>query len=218
MKIVWHITNKCNFSCPYCYYKDYLNKNEPANYITKIVTRKINKLKDSYIHLEIVGGEPMEIDVESVLKDLTNDNIFRIDIFTNFSFDIDRYINIVNTYPKVHLNISYHKELGYANFSTNILELQKKVNNNRFQVVLIEEVAPDNIISFLKKNKIYTFISGLNTYEKSYFKRNIKCNPSEYAVDGIKIINICTKEENTISKECTERCVISSCVFDGKLL
>lgn len=78
-KIVWNITNKCNFDCAYCYADS--NPSKPIGLDTISVLRIAEDLnKSGAKFVSLIGGEPLlRSDMSQVLDALNNDIFIRLD-------------------------------------------------------------------------------------------------------------------------------------------
>ncbi|HEU0051296.1 MAG TPA: radical SAM protein [Patescibacteria group bacterium] len=100
-RVIWQITNRCNYSCSYCIFSSTFTK--PADELsTEEAKRVIRELKEAgFTHLKITGGEPFtRMDMLDLLR-FADEQKFIIDISTNASIITDA---IADTLASLHIS------------------------------------------------------------------------------------------------------------------
>ena len=112
--ISWKMTEGCNYHCPYCIAQspgkkfDGYEKVKNIAYKIHELTEQINKP----IMLHFVGGEPSMYDLKELTKIIGIDKLTKINLISNFSRDVNYYIDYCNFCKdnklKLNLLLSYH--------------------------------------------------------------------------------------------------------------
>ena len=84
-RVIWEVTNKCNYHCPYCIFSS-TNNSKENELTTEQALNLVNEIKElGYTHLKITGGEPfLRKDIMKLLKQARLLNL-KTDISTNAS-------------------------------------------------------------------------------------------------------------------------------------
>lgn len=116
--IDWHITDWCNYSCPYCIQTiDHHYASQPyesQELVEKYAKCIREKIKGRYIHLSLHGGEISQYDLLSICRILFENNnvVGTVNLTTNLSAPIEKYISFCeqNYGDKIKFKIvsSYH--------------------------------------------------------------------------------------------------------------
>lgn len=111
-----YITKKCNFKCKYCYVYNTINNNHlendiPINEIKEFIDKKISTIKNKFIRIEFLGGEPLlcikKIDeICKYLISIYKEKIFKFSLSTNGSIYSNEIINIIKKYD-INIIISF---------------------------------------------------------------------------------------------------------------
>ena len=161
-RVKWRLTGWCNFHCPYCINKGNSENSGEWNTNDILIERakKINKfLKESNIryplHLNLIGGEVMFLDLIKILSNI--DNISNLNITTNFSRDLEYFKTLFNwsraNKIKLFINCSWHEES--KNFKEKFIQLTNWCRNNKFSLprasfVITDKVNLDELLSGYK--------------------------------------------------------------------
>lgn len=101
-RVIWEITNQCNYSCSYCIFSSKKEK-DPLELTTKQAKNVISSLKKhGYRYLKITGGEPFLRKDLLELMQFATDLGFIIDISTNASL-INQ--SIISGLKKINLDL-----------------------------------------------------------------------------------------------------------------
>lgn len=193
------ITQKCTYSCLYC--SQSKNQTKQKHSASKSTIENFLKFLDTIdkdFEITITGGEAMlHPDFLYLIDEIKHKN-FKINLITNFSFQIEKYIQVFNILGSSlnKYDISFHlDELSKTYNDTNILFeklscfLSSKPKNTEvnffiplFNINLKNEELINSIVSFADKNNIkYSFqkIRFLNSELKNsnYQKYLIKETP-----------------------------------------
>ena len=106
-RVLWEITNTCNYHCSYCIFSSELKKYEDE-LTTDEVKRTIKELKENnFTYIKFTGGEPFtRKDMTELLK-YANKLGFDMDISTNASLitdEIAKELKNIN-FPMVHVSL-----------------------------------------------------------------------------------------------------------------
>ena len=170
------LTNYCNYNCYYCI-EDIPNKTIHKNLdifqFIDFVQRIYKQFPNKELHLELYGGEPTLhskllklIDMLSTIPSMTY-----IDLYTNFSKDIEYYKQILNynsTLLNVVLDISYHRTQGVKpdQFLQKVFQLNDNLKEHLLINIMYEPSFVDDCLYTYKQLQIY--------YKKNKLKNNIE--------------------------------------------
>ena len=106
-RVLWEITNTCNYHCSYCIFSSEAKKYE-NELTTDEVKRAIKELKNNnFTYIKFTGGEPFtRKDMIEILR-YANRLGFDMDISTNASLiteDIAKELKNIN-FPMVHVSL-----------------------------------------------------------------------------------------------------------------
>ena len=151
VRITWHITSWCNYSCEYCgvviFHKRAKDGQRQAHAFDHYsVDRWLDAFRsfpEHEVYLKITGGEPF-LDRENfraLLAGLTETRRFTIRIDTNGTWDPEFFACVDKS--RILLNVSYHPhEIDLASFLVRI----KAIRQAGFAVSMVNFVlAPENI-------------------------------------------------------------------------
>lgn len=84
-RVLWQITNKCNYACRYCIFRSRPDK-IPGELTTKEACRVMDELKETgFTHIKFTGGEPLlRPDMSEIIR-YANQKRFKVDLSTNAS-------------------------------------------------------------------------------------------------------------------------------------
>ncbi|HAR64149.1 MAG TPA: hypothetical protein DCS13_11850 [Candidatus Margulisbacteria bacterium] len=116
-RVIWSITNRCNYSCVYC-----MPNSQNVIRENKISTTEIKKIADNlksleFTHLKITGGEPfIRPDIYEVLSYFSSCG-FIIDISTNASLITPKTIEFLKTIniQMIHVSIDGPDRTSHEN-------------------------------------------------------------------------------------------------------
>ncbi len=170
MQILAYITDICNYNCWYCYnekaiHKQNLNLKALYDYIVFLKTQ-VNK----HIDIELIGGEPScHENIVQFCKDVYQNNLGTVFIYTNFSKHLDFYMQLVQY--NVKFDITYHHTQN------------NKLNESVIQNILnIDEKAIRGITVMLDKYIFDTCIEMYNFLRRK--KSNIDVDIQLIFIDG----------------------------------
>lgn len=162
----WHLTDWCNYNCPYCIYcnkngKSLFNKEEALIPIARKINEFIlNKLDDErQITIRLIGGEVTYYNLINIMSQIEKVN--KVILITNFSRDLEYFYDLELYFKsrgiKFILICSKHAE--NINFDKKFIELTKWCKNNRCiepqaTVVVTPSFKPEDI-DFLRSNGIW---------------------------------------------------------------
>ncbi len=162
--INWHIIEKCNYKCNYCFakYDNYTKKEVHESKIkTEILLNKVyhfftNKYSNQRIRLNIAGGEPMLSKNISFIIKKAYDIGFKVSIITNASYLTSNFIKINSKYISL-----FGISIDSINTNTNIKigRISKNKGLNPFQLIKNIE-----LIKNLNKNVKIKINTVVNTY------------------------------------------------------
>lgn len=111
-RVIWEVTNKCNYHCPYCIFSS-SNKQKDNELTTKQALNLIDELKElGYTHLKITGGEPfLRKDIMKILTHANSLNL-KTDISTNASLITDKVARNLSELglDMVHVSLDGHSK------------------------------------------------------------------------------------------------------------
>lgn len=115
LRVIFFVTNKCNFHCGHCFYSKELNANTDELTIDEIWSL-LNNAKGTIRHLNITGGEPfMRQDLADIVKACYRAKIFSISVNTNgfFTERIRDFITklLHNKHLRISISLSYHSDI-----------------------------------------------------------------------------------------------------------
>lgn len=137
-RVLWEITNTCNYHCSYCIFSSEAKKYE-NELTTNEVKRTIEELKENnFTYIKFTGGEPFtRKDMTEILK-YGKELGFDMDISTNASLiteDIARELKNMN-FPMVHVSLdgndksSHEYVRGENTFEKTLKGIQLLTENN----------------------------------------------------------------------------------------
>ena len=111
-RVIWEVTNECNYSCSYCIFASTGKKPEGELSFDKIV-KTLHELKNNnFTHIKFTGGEPfLRSDMSEILK-LACSLGFVCDISTNASRFTEDIIHTLNQLPleMIHISLDGHTQ------------------------------------------------------------------------------------------------------------
>ncbi len=193
-RVLWEITNTCNYKCVYCMFSSLYKKYE-NELTTEEIKKTIRDLKqNNFTYIKFTGGEPFTRKDMTEILEYANKLGFDMDISTNASLiteEIAKKIKDINV-PMVHVS------LDGANKETN--EFVR--GNGTFEKTL-------KGIRCLTKNKVYTRI-GTVIYTKNeeqledIIKLAIDLNANEIIFSFMEALGRLNGDETIISKKETK--------------
>lgn len=109
-RVLWEITNTCNYYCSYCIFSSEAKKYEDE-LTTDEVKRTIKDLKENnFTYIKFTGGEPFtRKDMTEILK-YASELGFDMDISTNASLITDEIAKELKNikFPMVHVSLDGH--------------------------------------------------------------------------------------------------------------
>lgn len=154
LRINWHLTLWCNYSCEYCpvlvFHKRSPHKTvQPHSfdhYPVEQWLQAIARFPHRDIHLKITGGEPFldRANFRALLGGLAAMKHIRVGIDTNGFWDASFFSDLDKS--GIFLNVSYHpSQAGFADFLRRLLAIR----DAGFTVAMVNYiVAPENMHSF----------------------------------------------------------------------
>lgn len=187
--IIWHLTNKCNFACDFCY--TYSSPNEEYGLndsdLVKII-REINNANPR--KLSIIGGEPLlRKDLPFIINEINSE----IDIYldSNGSLFIKKWNNVFNKVKNINIGIdgSPHTNEIYRKNTGQVLNAVRFLLERGVNVSITMLVTSQNFF-YIDKNIKYLFDLGvsditINKYHKLFLEA--------------KAINNLSKEQSNIA-------------------
>ncbi|ROR40646.1 viperin family antiviral radical SAM protein [Caminibacter pacificus] len=176
--INWHIIQKCNYRCFYCFAK--YEKSEREIYFDKSNSLKLLKEVYSYfaqnykrIRLNLAGGEPLLVkDLNFIIKSAKSIG-FDVSIITNFS-NSDKILESVNFLTMIGISVDSLKE----DTIKKIGRFDKKILNREYfyeKIKLIKSLNPNIQI------KINTVVNRFN-YNEFLGDFIEKINPNKWKI------------------------------------
>lgn len=158
------LNKSCQLKCEYCslYGKDYdLDLNSRLN--------DLSKIKDNIKNVFILGGEPtLSKYIIDILKIFKNINVT---IFTNL-ININKLIDLKQYHNKLNFICSYHRQVNFHIFLSNLLELSKFYDKQNIQVNIMKSFKSDIFEDYYNKIKLLKF--------------NVSLDPVFYIKDGVQ--------------------------------
>jgi len=224
--IKWRLLETCNYKCSYCIRnvrndrrnEEHLSTEEYCE-IAKDIALFVNKINNfDKIKIELIGGEPSLLDLNSILISLFNntDRVKAIHMTTNFFNTFDYYKDLYelteNNNCKFSITASFHEEYeNINNYFDKILLVRDFIKNmsGNINCEIVHRENNDNIVREFKEmcisnnleykieedlinGKDYnTRTSNMIKSEKYYYydKENNKLYWSKEKKDGYKICN-----------------------------
>lgn len=149
IQLIWHITNKCNSFCKYCFTSSNFSNKTSDSKIWRTIVNKINEEK-SIKRLAIIGGEPLlEKNIIAIINSLREDitinidsNLINIKEIWNDSF---KKVSFCTTLDSIENDV-HNKTRSYS--------AEKTINNIKF---LISKGVKVRAVIVISKNNIDTF-------------------------------------------------------------
>ena len=193
-RVLWEITNTCNYHCSYCMFSSEAKKYE-GELTTDEIKRTIKDLKENnFKYIKFTGGEPFtRKDMTEILK-YARQLDFDMDVSTNASLITDEIAKELKNmkFPMVHVSLDGHDK-----------ETHEYVRGkNTFERTL-------NGIKCLTENNVYTRI-GTVIYKKNedkleeIIKLAIKLKANEIIFSFMEAIGRLDGDETIISKRTTD--------------
>ena len=189
-RVLWEITNTCNYHCCYCMFSCDSKKYE-NELTTEQVIKTIKELKDNnFTYIKFTGGEPFtRKDMTKILK-YASELGFDMDISTNASLITDEIATELKNikFPMVHVSLD-----GYDKTTHEFVR-----GENTFEKTL-------KGIQYLTKNNIYTRI-GTVIYKENenklqeIVKLAIKLQVNEIIFSFMESVGRLDGDETIISK------------------
>jgi len=114
-RIIFFVTNKCNFNCSHCFYTTRLN-NSIDELSCEEIHRFVRPIGNKVFLTNITGGEPfLREDLTDIASILYDAGISSISLSTNgfFTDRISSFVDILakNKRLRMHFNLSYHSDI-----------------------------------------------------------------------------------------------------------
>lgn len=135
-KVIWEITNRCNYNCKYCIFSANHDFNELSTLQCKHIIDEL--IKNNFTYIKFTGGEPF---IRKDLFELLNyaNKKIKFDISTNASFIKDEHIDVLKQIDLnfVHVSVDGLKEeheflRGKNTFEPTINGLKKIKKANKY--------------------------------------------------------------------------------------
>lgn len=137
-RVLWEITNTCNYYCSYCMFSCEAKKYE-EELTTEEVKRAIKELKENnFTYIKFTGGEPFTRKDMTEILEYASKLGFDMDISTNASLitdEIARKLKSIN-FPMVHVSLdgndkySHEYVRGENTFEKTLRGIKYLTNNN----------------------------------------------------------------------------------------
>lgn len=194
-RVLWEITNTCNYHCSYCIFSSEAKKYEDE-LTTDEVKRAIKELKENnFTYIKFTGGEPFtREDMTEILK-YANKLGFDMDISTNASLitdEIAKELKNIN-FPMVHVSLDGNDKTSHEYVR----------GENTFERTL-------RGIRYLTNNQIYTRI-GTVIYKQNedkleeIVKLAIELKANEIIFSFMEAVGRLDGDETIISKRTIDR-------------
>lgn len=193
-RVLWEITNTCNYHCSYCVFSSEFKKYE-NELTTDEVKRVIKELKENnFIYIKFTGGEPFtRKDMIEILK-YSNELGFEMDISTNASLiteKIAKELKDINL-QMVHVSLDGNDKISHEYVR----------GENTFKKTL-------RGIKFLTNNGVYTRIGTVIYREnenklEEIVKLAIELNANEIIFSFMEAVGRLNGNETIISKRTIE--------------
>lgn len=205
--VIANITSRCNFCCKYCC--EYCNVqhndlNIKLSYLNKFIANIYPKIKTSKrkLKLSIYGGEPtLHPDLLSFCNKIKfKYNDIYIEIYSNFSADINLYNELISININFILTAHNNKIFNMENFYNKVLQLNvnRIASNVIFNVMFEKENIQKSIILY---NKLYAYFKNSNIVMKlPPLLKKVRSTDSykyEYSQDELNQFNKLQNENNT---------------------
>lgn len=160
--IVLFFSDRCNYNCKYCGNKFPRNNCQlNSDYVYDQLIKLLQTI-DGNIFIEILGGEPtIHPQFYSFCKQLSQISKFKISVYTNFSNDIEMYIDLlqkgINIIPSWH---SLQNDLYNTQFIKNIIYATSIIPNKLNVRIMYEPYASQQSIEAF--NNLYKYHDKIN--------------------------------------------------------
>lgn len=137
-RVLWEITNTCNYHCSYCIFSSEAKKYEDE-LTTNEVKRAIKELKENnYTYIKFTGGEPFTRNDMTEILEYASKLGFDMDISTNASLITDEIAKKLKNieFPMVHVSLdgnnkdSHEYVRGENTFERTLRGIRYLTNNN----------------------------------------------------------------------------------------
>ncbi|MGM5483214.1 MAG: radical SAM protein [Nanobdellota archaeon] len=166
LHVIWHITNKCNMACSYCFSGSTF-KNRKFKIDGDQIVHRINtspKVK----RITIIGGEPFLIsNLKKIIKSLNKNILIQID--SNFTIEADSLVNYENVTFSTTLD-GHNKELHEKTRGN----FEKIIDNIKFCILKKKEVKVNIVVNRFNYNYLYKIASFVRNLGVTRFSFN-KC-------------------------------------------
>lgn len=142
-RVLWEITNQCNYNCKYCIFSSNYKKN-PNELSTKECIKVIDQLyENKFMYIKVTGGEPfLRKDILEILAYMSKKGM-HVDISTNGSLINDNIINSLNTInlDMIHISLdgkdvfTHEMVRGKNTYFKTINGLKKMINLKKYKRV-----------------------------------------------------------------------------------
>lgn len=205
-KLIYRITNWCNYKCSYCIQKTHDNLKPLDQNILHSTEKLIRQITDNSLNtlflqsrkVQLVGGEISFLDlVNDVMSPFLKSkiNIESYLIISNFSAPIENYKKIIDFISqnnlKLSLHLSFHEEfISYENFFKKFEELNNYCKNNLNIKLSIEMVVSLKNLELAKKIKELYANKYKIIFDKNRFESKNEVDDFLTQDDAVKTFNI----------------------------
>lgn len=185
-KLLVFVIDSCNYKCEYCYNvfprtNKKIDLKKLYTFITDILIKKFNKQN---IQLELIGGEPtLHPELFEFCKKISLLPNINTTIFTNFSQDIEYYINLLNIDNRINLILSWHtannlfveklKKMPLSYITQNITVSVIYEHNNIEKSLEVFDIVHNNYPT-IRELSFPLIDNNINYYTNAYSKQDMQ--------------------------------------------
>ena len=188
-RLLVFIVDSCNYNCEYCYNhfprtNKLLDLNKVYDFIYYVVFGKMHK---KFLHLDLIGGETLlHPQLIEFCKKLSNDNNIFTTVYSNFSFPIEKYQELMSY--NVHMLLSWHYCADTRIFKNKFAKLTKEQIEKHVTLSIMYEHNhwKDGLQMF---DYFSTTYSNMKELEFSILDENENYNGKTYTAQQIEEFN-----------------------------
>ena len=181
LSLHWHMTTRCNFSCPFCYIRD---NNHTENYsYDEVILIIDDMIEQGLLKATLSGGECLIAkDFTKIYRHLKENGVF-VSIYTNGSLIDDELLALFRELPPFSVEITFYN----CNFSSAPFINAEKLLSNGINVIGKVTVTKENICTFEEIDHWCKDRSIETKVETDLFNGNNLEDVSNHLIDSIQL-------------------------------